>query len=106
MRFKLIFISLLIVGCEGLVGSDGKVIDSKTNEPISGVSVFHYLDGKMNLITFSDRYGKFIGSQFVGCVPKCPNAKLVFKKNNYYSKTVDFSKFKFKKEFVVFLKEK
>jgi hypothetical protein len=101
--FTVIFI---LSACEGIVGSDGKVIDAKTKEPISGVSIFHYLDGEMNLITFSNKNGEFKGSQFVGCVPKCPKSKLVFKKNNYYSKTVDFSKFKVKKDLVVFLKSK
>lgn len=103
MRFLVILFVLILSGCEGIVGSDGKVIDAKTKEPISGVSVFHYLDGEMNLITFSNKNGEFKGSQFVGCMPKCPKAKLVFKKNNYYSKTVDFSKFKIDKNFVVLL---
>lgn len=106
MRFFVILFVLILSGCEGIVGSDGKVIDAKTKEPISGVSVFHYLDGEMNLVTFSTQNGEFKGSQFVGCFPKCPTVKLVFKKDDYYSKNLHFSKNNLKKELIIQLMPK
>lgn len=93
--FVLIFFGLLstMLACEGVVGGDGYIYNSKTNIPLSEVKVVFFLNNKVQDSCYSDEKGFFRASLFVGCVPRCPSAKISLTKNGFKSLTVDFDEY-------------
>nr|WP_294859181.1 hypothetical protein [uncultured Fluviicola sp.] len=78
----------LMASCEGVVGSSGYVYSSKTNKPLGDVSVELYVDQKKTDAISTKADGYFVADEFVGCVPKCPCAKLVFLKSGFKPKEI------------------
>jgi len=89
----------MLTSCEGIVGGDGKIYSSTTKEPLDSVEVMLYLNGHPQELTYSDSTGFFRGSEFVGCVPSCPDAIVKLKKNGFETMTIDFKKFWKENEF-------
>lgn len=84
---------LLVLSCEGIVGGDGYVHSNVDDHPLDSVIVVIYLDEKLYDSTYTDNNGFFQASEFVGCVPNCPNVKLEFKKKGYKTMRLDFQKY-------------
>lgn len=86
----LVYIGLvfLTVGCEGIVGDTGYVYSSKTKEVLSHVRVTLYVNNRKvsTISTKSDGY--FEANSFVGCVPKCPCATIMFSKSGFKPKII------------------
>lgn len=93
--FAIIFSGLLALmfGCEGIVGGDGYIYNSRTSVPLAKVKVVLLLNNKVKDSCYSDEKGFFWGSQFVGCVPTCPSAKIVLTKDGFKSLTIDFDEY-------------
>lgn len=93
-QYYILFTSLfLLPSCEGIVGGDGYLYDSKTKYPIKGVRVILFLNDKAHDTCYSDEKGFFRGSKFVGCVPNCPCAKLVMTKDSFKTMTINFKEY-------------
>lgn len=93
--FNIMFFGLLtfLLACEGIVGGDGHIYDSKTKLPLKGVKVVLLLDDNIADSCYSDEQGFFRGSLFVGCVPNCPDAKIVLTKDGFDVLTIDFDEY-------------
>ena len=83
----------MVLACEGVVGGDGCIYNSKTNTPLEHVKVVFLLDDKVRDSCYFDEKGFFRGSEFVGCVPKCPNAKIILTKEGFRMLTIDFDEY-------------
>ncbi|TCC93271.1 hypothetical protein EZ428_00415 [Pedobacter frigiditerrae] len=93
--FTIVFFGLLTImlACEGIVGGDGYIYNSKTNIPLAEVKVVLLLNNKAQDSCYSNEKGFFRASQFVGCVPKCPNAKILLTKDGFKSLAIDFDEY-------------
>lgn len=89
---KNVFLSLILVltSCEGIVGGDGYLYDSKTKKPIKNVRVVLHLNDVARDTCYSNEMGFFSGSQFVGCVPNCPCAKIIMTKDSFKTLVINF----------------
>ncbi len=99
----------VISSCEGIVGDEADVYDTKTQQPLKDVKVIHYLDDRPHDTTFTDNKGTFDAGIFVGCVPECPTAKVVLSKEGFHTVTYVFKEKKGKKKpkrIEIFMKRK
>jgi hypothetical protein len=83
----------LLTSCEGIVGGSGYVYDTTTKNPLKGVRVVLLLNDNPCDTNYSDKRGFFKGGRFVGCVPRCPCAKIILTKDSFKSLTVDFDEY-------------
>lgn len=99
--FNIMFFGLLtfLLACEGIVGGNGHVYDSKTKLPLKGVKVVLQLDDNIADSCYSDEQGFFTGSRFVGCVPSCPDARIVLTKDGFDTLAIDFNKYREKNNY-------
>jgi len=99
--FNIMFFGLLtfLLACEGIVGGDGHVYDSQTKLPLKGVKVVLQLDGNIADSCYSDEQGFFTGSRFVGCVPDCPDARIVLTKDGFDMLAIDFDEYREKNNY-------
>lgn len=101
-RIKMLALAGLVVltsACEGIVGADGYVYDSRTNLPLKDVKVVMLLNNFRRDSCYSNDKGYFTGSEFVGCVPSCPDAKLVLTKEGFKELVIDFNEYWDKNEY-------
>ncbi|AUC79943.1 hypothetical protein CW736_11470 [Nonlabens sp. MB-3u-79] len=87
---KLIFVSLILSGCEGFVGENGVVLDIETGERISNVKVKLETSNVNGITDSTNKNGYFETSTLVGCVfGGCDEYQLVFEKDGYSTKKID-----------------
>ncbi len=89
MRLNNLYILLffLISSCEGIIQGKGKIISASSQLPIDSVKIDWF-----GRVEYSDKNGNFSSSQFVGCVPSCPDLELILIKEGYQSKYVNLTK--------------
>ena len=92
INWKYLIITLGLFSCEGVVGGSGYVFTTD-KEPLDSVKVIIFLNDKVHDSTYSDNKGFFRGTEFVGCVPNCPEVKFKFKKAGFETKIFDFEKY-------------
>lgn len=93
INYTLVAFIFFLISCEGIVGGDGYLYDSKTKVPLKDVQVVLFLNDNPHDTCVSDSTGFFRGSEFVGCVPDCPCAKIVISKDSFITKTIDFNEY-------------
>ena len=86
-------IIFLFTSCEGIVGDDGYIFSTETKKPIENAMVILFLNDKPSDTSYTDKNGFFKATDFVGCVPNCPTAKILISKKNYFSKKIDINKY-------------
>jgi hypothetical protein len=92
----LIFLLILTIfyGCEGIVEGTGKVVSSVDNKPLENVLViWTNTDDSCR----TDSLGNFTIGSFVGCIPECPQLRLLFHKPGYKNQYLNLSE---KKDFL------
>ena len=84
-------IILIITSCEGIMGGKGFVYSVKEMAPLERVKIIFFVDDEPVDTTYSDANGYFIMEKLVGCVPDCPESKLVFGKEKFKELTIEIN---------------
>lgn len=94
-RFYFIFVCFSLFSCDCFQTAEGIVLDKHTGQPISNVTISNkgrFIENTLKTPPFySDSFGAFKASNFVGGVIKCPEFELIFSKDTYVSKLVKLS---------------
>lgn len=67
------------------------VYSAQDNLPLKNVQIILYINDKSIDTTFTDKEGYFTQEKLVGCVPNCPNGKLVFMKNGFNNIVIEIN---------------
>lgn len=92
-KYVILIIFLSLISCEGTSSISGIITNPKNNKVLQNVLII-YNEDRHSIVNsdtiYSDRNGKFKISNLIMCNPKCPNTELIFKKEGFKTKTINF----------------